>query len=162
LALFVDAFFLDEKNMHSTKKPRKRGFLNFQNMSTDRSPDPYENAGTYEARYEITKPSAKGYAKEAENKARNSSADNTQNDIHEYAGIAIHEVGCDPACKATNDNCCYPAYTCVTHFSAPCLTRYLTICIRALFRQGALANANMFSSNGSMAVSFAISWRLDL
>ncbi len=61
-------------------------------MSTDRSPDPYENAGTYEARYQITKPSAKGYAKEAENKARNSSADNTKNDIHEYAGVAIHEV----------------------------------------------------------------------
>jgi hypothetical protein len=31
-----------------------------------------------------------------------------------------------------------------------------------LFRQGALANANMFSSNGSMAVSFEISWRVDL
>lgn len=84
-------------------------------MLTYQSAQPYQYAGTDKARDQIAQPAAERNTEKSENKTRYGCADDTENDIHEYPGIAVHEIGGNPAGQAAYDDRRNPANSCASY-----------------------------------------------
>ena len=87
--------------------------------TSDHSCNSDQEAGSDEARDQITQPSAKGDAEEGQDKVGDDGADNTEKNVHQHAHVALHEHLGEPAGDAADDDCGDPADTCIFHGISP-------------------------------------------
>src|SRR5690606_15166657 len=72
-----------------------------------------EDAGADEPGHEVTDPTAERNSQQSKKEAGNRRTNDAENNVHEDAGVALHEVGCNPTRKTTDDDSCNPAYAVV-------------------------------------------------
>ncbi|MDR6899930.1 hypothetical protein J2W52_001518 [Rhizobium miluonense] len=86
-------------------------------LSPDQSPDENKNAGADEASDQIVQPYMERQrdAEGTEQPAGDERANNAEDDVHDDAGVALHDHLGEPASQTADDNCCNPTYVCVFH-----------------------------------------------
>src|SRR5690606_4976327 len=99
----------------TTPRPQKKKAPPGAFLLSYQSAQPYQYASADEASDQIAQPDAERNTEKSEDKTRHGCADDTENDIHEYPGIAVHEIGGNPAGQAADNDCRNPAYSCASH-----------------------------------------------
>src|SRR5690606_5244050 len=83
----------------------------------DRPRAPDQQAGADRPGDEIADPAPERHAEQAEEEACHRGPDDAEQDVQEDPGVGFHEAGCDPACKAADDDGCDPAHALLVHSS---------------------------------------------
>src|SRR6186713_1202250 len=77
--------------------------------------DPDQQDCADEAGNQVADPSPQIDAEGTQNGAGNCRADNAEHDIHDQSHVTLHELLCQPASDAANDDGCDPTHSSVSH-----------------------------------------------